>query len=102
MAKKKATAKRPKSHSNPPKAKAQRRARPSPVQRHVQFSEEVRESIAGVKSMFEAQQVVERKPVLQLDRVYLQGIKFEVASIRQVLERVSRQIDSLERKIDEL
>ena len=65
------------------------------------FSEEVRESVASVRATI-AEPLQERKPIIHLDKVYLQGIKFEIASIRQVLERVSKQIDALDRKISEL
>jgi len=45
------------------------------------------------------QEVVMPKPTVVFDKVYLQGIKFEIAGIRQTMERVSRQLDKLEKAI---
>ncbi|MEM4348542.1 MAG: hypothetical protein QXN37_03160 [Candidatus Anstonellaceae archaeon] len=39
------------------------------------------------------------KPQIVLDKVYLQSIKFEIAGIRQTMERVSRQLDKLEKEL---
>jgi len=46
-----------------------------------------------------AQEVVLPKPTIVFDKVYLQSIKFEVAGIRQTMERVSRQLDKLEKEL---
>jgi len=45
------------------------------------------------------QEVALAKPTVVFDKVYLQSIKFEIAGIRQTMERVSRQLDKLEREI---
>ena len=47
----------------------------------------------------ELTEVVLQRPTVVFDKVYLQSIKFEVASIRQTMERVSRQLDKLEREL---
>jgi len=91
----KAVSHKPKPRKSTPRPRG---AAPSPA---AHFSEEVRESVASVRAVI-AEPLQERKPIIHLDKVYLQGIKFEIASIRQVLERVSRQIDALDRKISEL
>ncbi len=44
-------------------------------------------------------EVAMAKPTVVFDKVYLQGIKFEIAGIRQTMERVSRQLDKLEKAI---
>ena len=45
------------------------------------------------------QEVSLPKPQIVFDKVYLQSIKFEIAGIRQTMERVSRQLDKLEREL---
>ena len=45
------------------------------------------------------QEVALPKPTIVFDKVYLQSIKFEIAGIRQTMERVSRQLDKLEREL---
>jgi hypothetical protein len=45
------------------------------------------------------QEVSIAKPTFVVDKVYLQSIKFEIAGIRQTMERVSRQLDRLEKEI---
>ena len=45
------------------------------------------------------QEVVLPKPTIVIDKVYLQSIKFEIAGIRQTMERVSRQLDKLEKEL---
>ncbi|VVC01122.1 Uncharacterised protein [uncultured archaeon] len=47
------------------------------------------------------QEVQLAKPTIVFDKVYLQSIKFEIAGIRQTMERVSRQLDKLERELTE-
>ena len=46
-----------------------------------------------------SQEVVLPKPTIVIDKVYLQSIKFEIAGIRQTMERVSRQLDKLEKEL---
>jgi len=45
------------------------------------------------------QEVPIAKPTIVFDKVYLQSIKHEVAGIRQVMERISRQLDKLEHEL---
>lgn len=46
-----------------------------------------------------AQEVALPKPTIVFDKIYLQSIKFEIAGIRQTMERVSRQLDKLEKEL---
>jgi hypothetical protein len=46
-----------------------------------------------------AQEVMLPKPTIVIDKIYLQSIKFEIAGIRQTMERVSRQLDKLEKEL---
>lgn len=46
------------------------------------------------------QEVALAKPQLVVDKVYLQSIKFDIAGIRQTMERVSRQLDKLEKELE--
>ena len=46
-----------------------------------------------------SQEVVLPKPTIVFDKIYLQSIKFEIAGIRQTMERVSRQLDKLEKEL---
>jgi len=40
-----------------------------------------------------------KAPVV-FDKIYLQNIQFEIMSIRQMMERISRQLDKLERELE--
>lgn len=46
------------------------------------------------------QEVALPKPQLVVDKVYLQSIKYDIAGIRQTMERVSRQLDKLEKELE--
>ena len=56
----------------------------------------IKEEVAPAPPM---QEVALPKPTIVFDKVYLQSIKFEVAGIRQTMERVSRQLDKLEKEL---
>lgn len=45
------------------------------------------------------QEVALPRPQIVFDKIYLQSIKFEIAGIRQAMERVSRQLDKLEKEL---
>lgn len=45
------------------------------------------------------QEVSLPRPTIVFDKIYLQSIKFEIAGIRQTMERVSRQLDKLEKEL---
>jgi len=66
-------------------------------------SRKVEDSVNMIKEeAIEPAPVVEvsmQRPTVVFDKVYLQSIKFEVASIRQTMERVSRQLDKLEKEL---
>jgi hypothetical protein len=51
------------------------------------------------QQMMAGQEVQLAKPTIVFDKVYLQGIKFEIAGIRSTMERVSRQLDRLEKEL---
>lgn len=63
-------------------------------------TKKVEESVNLIKEeSAPAQEVSLAKPTIVFDKVYLQSIKFEIAGIRQTMERVSRQLDRLEREL---
>lgn len=69
-----------------------------------EVSRKVEDSVNSIKdesTVAPAQEVVLPKPTIIFDKVYLQSIKFEVAGIRQTMERVSRQLDKLEKELTE-
>jgi hypothetical protein len=41
------------------------------------------------------------KPAIVFDKVYLQTITYEMASMRQALDRIGRQLDKLERELNQ-
>ena len=93
--------------------KANRAAKPAKVMvRHIKREEEfvapvvprkIEDSVNFIKEentpAMPAQEVVLPKPTIVIDKVYLQSIKFEIAGIRQTMERVSRQLDKLEKEL---
>jgi hypothetical protein len=63
-------------------------------------SRRVEDSVNLIKAEAEPGQEVQlAKPTIVFDKVYLQSIKFEIAGIRQTMERVSRQLDKLEKEL---
>ncbi|MCX8175168.1 MAG: hypothetical protein N3E51_03105 [Candidatus Micrarchaeota archaeon] len=54
---------------------------------------------APLPQLVPAEEVSPPKPQIVFDKVYLQSIKFEIAGIRQTMERVSRQLDKLEKEL---
>lgn len=46
-----------------------------------------------------AEEVAPKKPPMVLDKVYLQSMSFEMASMRQALDRIGRQLDKLEKEL---
>lgn len=66
-------------------------------------SRKVEESVNYIKEQAEPvpEEVVLAKPTIVFDKVYLQSIKYEIAGIRQTMERVSRQLDKLEKTLTE-
>ena len=80
-------------------------ARHAPAREHIipEVSRRVEESVNLIKEETSPaaplQEVALPKPTIVFDKVYLQSIKFEVAGIRQTMERVSRQLDRLEKEL---
>jgi len=74
--------------------------RAAPVQ-VPEFSKAVEASVNELKLSTQPhlQEVPLPKPTIVFDKVYLQSIKHEIAGIRQVMERVSRQLDKLEHEL---
>ena len=66
-------------------------------------SRKVEESVNYIKDQAEVvpEEVSLPKPTIVFDKVYLQSIKYEIAGIRQTMERVSRQLDKLEKTLSE-
>jgi len=77
---------------------AELRPAPIPVP---EISHAVENSVNELKlsSQPHMQEVPLPKPTIVFDKVYLQSIKHEVAGIRQVMERISRQLDKLEHEL---
>ncbi|VVB58476.1 Uncharacterised protein [Candidatus Anstonella stagnisolia] len=74
--------------------------RPAPIP-IPEISHAVENSVNELKlsSQPHMQEVPLPKPTIVFDKVYLQSIKHEVAGIRQVMERISRQLDKLEHEL---
>jgi hypothetical protein len=70
-----------------------------------EVSKKVEDSVNLIKEeaapAVQLQEVNLPRPTIVFDKVYLQSIKFEIAGIRQTMERVSRQLDKLERELSE-
>lgn len=45
------------------------------------------------------QEVVMQKPPIVFDKVYLQSMTYEIASMRSALDRISKQLDKLDREL---
>ncbi len=72
------------------------------------ISQSVRRSLDEIKSEISpssavlqgtASEVSVNRAPLVLDKVYLQSMSFEMASMRQALDRIGRQLDKLEREL---
>jgi hypothetical protein len=61
---------------------------------------EVEQSVNAIKEE-KVVEIAPQKPTIVFDKIYLQNIKFEIAAIRQTMERVSRQLDRLEKEISQ-
>ncbi len=68
----------------------------------------VEESLALLKEEREApieeptEEVIDiPKPTIVFDKVYLQNIQFEIAGIRKQMERISKQLDKIEKTVSE-
>jgi hypothetical protein len=68
------------------------------------ISQTVQESLNQIKNeMLEKEKPVQeievRKTPYVLDKVYLQSITFEIASMRQALDRIGQKLDKLEKEL---
>ncbi len=90
--KKSASASKSKSHSSPAPA-------------HIPaVSAAVQNSLDDIKSEMDLtprQEVVMPKAPVVLDKVYLQSISFEIAAMRSAMDRIGRQLDKLERELNQ-
>ncbi|MFA5108278.1 MAG: hypothetical protein WC492_01965 [Candidatus Micrarchaeia archaeon] len=88
-----------KPHKSAPKSSV---SEPMPLRR---VSQSVQASLNEIKSelnlapAYAPQEVGAKKPPMVLDKVYLQSMSFEMASMRQALDRIGRQLDKLEREL---
>ncbi|MFA6328690.1 MAG: hypothetical protein WCY41_04560 [Candidatus Micrarchaeia archaeon] len=91
-----------------PQANRAAKAASKPVKREEEFvapvvPRKIEDSVNFIKEenapAMPAQEVMLPKPTIVFDKVYLQSIKFEIAGIRQTMERVSRQLDKLEKEL---
>ena len=92
----------------PAKSKPAAKAASRPAKREEEFvapvvPRRIEDSVNFIKEenapAMPSQEVVLPKPTIVIDKVYLQSIKFEIAGIRQTMERVSRQLDKLEKEL---
>ena len=92
----------------PSKPKPAAKAASKPAKREEEFvapvvPRRIEDSVNFIKEenapAMPSQEVVLPKPTIVIDKVYLQSIKFEIAGIRQTMERVSRQLDKLEKEL---
>ncbi|MFH0927741.1 MAG: hypothetical protein V1822_04135 [Candidatus Micrarchaeota archaeon] len=112
--KKKSSAKKPAKkaakQARPKKQKAKKEAaperRPSEPIPTPKISQSVKRSLEEIKSEISApiapaepMEVSPRRAPMVLDKVYLQSMSFEMASMRQALDRIGRQLDKLEREL---
>ncbi|MFH1307117.1 MAG: hypothetical protein ABIH83_05710 [Candidatus Micrarchaeota archaeon] len=91
------------------KAKISKKSKSAPSLRDIpptpRVSQSVRASLDEIKSEMnipvaaQREEVVLKKPPMVLDKVYLQSMSFEMASMRQALEKIGRQIDKLEKEL---
>jgi len=74
------------------------------------ISQSVKRSLAEIKSEIAlsnptpsspsgSMEISARRTPMVLDKVYLQSMSFEMASMRQALDRIGRQLDKLEREL---
>ena len=64
----------------------------------------VQASLDDIKSEMDLtprQEVVMPKAPVVLDKVYLQSISFEIAAMRSAMDRIGRQLDKLERELNQ-
>ncbi len=64
----------------------------------------VQNSLDDIKSEMDLtprQEVVMPKAPVVLDKVYLQSISFEIAAMRSAMDRIGRQLDKLERELNQ-
>jgi len=96
------------SKAKPAKGKPPAKAASKPSKREEEFvapvvPRKIEDSVNFIKEenapALPSQEVVLPKPTIVFDKVYLQSIKFEIAGIRQTMERVSRQLDKLEKEL---
>jgi len=95
---------KPKIHKKAVKKAAKKHVRISATRREepeVSISPRIEESVQRLKEEQQPIVVELEKPTIIFDKVYLQNISFEIASIKQTMERVSRQLDKLERQLAE-
>jgi hypothetical protein len=69
------------------------------VSRKVEDSVNLIKEDASMSPSAPSHEVAFPKPQIVFDKVYLQSIKFDIAGIRQTMERVSRQLDKLEKEL---
>lgn len=63
----------------------------------------VQASLDEIKTEMEMprQEVSLPKPTVVMDKVYLQSISFEIAAMRSAMDRIGRQLDKLEKELNQ-
>ena len=63
----------------------------------------VQASLDEIKTEMEMprQEISMPKPTVVMDKVYLQSISFEIAAMRSAMDRIGRQLDKLEKELNQ-
>jgi len=63
----------------------------------------VQASLDEIKTEMEMprQEIAMPKPTVVMDKVYLQSISFEIAAMRSAMDRIGRQLDKLEKELNQ-
>jgi hypothetical protein len=72
---------------------------PKPVSEEVKSSLDEIKAEIGMEAKHEEVQLP--KPTVVLDKVYLQSISFEIAAMRSAMDRIGRQLDRLEKELNQ-
>lgn len=99
----KAAAKSAAKKSSAPASKSKSHSSSAPAHIPV-VSFAVQSSLDDIKSEMDLtprQEVVMPKAPVVLDKVYLQSISFEIAAMRSAMDRIGRQLDKLEKELNQ-
>jgi len=100
----KAAAKKPAKAAKPVKHAAKAKPAPKAELRIRKVKREVSESLGEIKAgMYAGRQAKEEiEPVMESKEIILQNIGFELATVKQLLDRINRQLNVIEVRLAEL